>query len=92
MLAESVARIHRRNSIALGLPAFTVPGITTLVSDGEEIEIGYADRQVLAGDGTLLAPLADFPASAERVYEAGVPSAVLRERLAEVGFPAPVPA
>jgi 3-isopropylmalate/(R)-2-methylmalate dehydratase small subunit len=92
VLAESVARIHRRNSIALGLPTFTVPGITTLISDGDEIQINYANRQVLADDGTLLAPLPDFPASVERVYEAGGLSAVLRERLAEIGFPAPEPA
>jgi 3-isopropylmalate/(R)-2-methylmalate dehydratase small subunit len=92
VLAESVARIHRRNSIALGLPTFTVPGITGLVSEADEIEIDYPNRRVLAGDGHELATLASFPDSVERVYEAGGLSSVLRERLAELGFPAPEPA
>jgi 3-isopropylmalate/(R)-2-methylmalate dehydratase small subunit len=92
VLAESVARIHRRNSIALGLPTFTVPGITALISDGEEIAIDYPNRQVLAADGHPLAALASFPDSVERVYEAGGLSNVLRQRLADLGFPAPEPA
>jgi 3-isopropylmalate/(R)-2-methylmalate dehydratase small subunit len=92
VLAESVARIHRRNSIALGLPTFTVPGITALVSEADEIEIDYPNRRVLAGDGHELATLTSFPDSVERVYEAGGLSSVLRERLAELGFPAPEPA
>ncbi|MGH3246144.1 MAG: hypothetical protein ACRDOI_08040 [Trebonia sp.] len=92
VLAESVARIHRRNSIALDLPTFTVPGITALISEADEIAIDYQNRRVLDADGSMLAELPGFPPSVEQVYEAGGLSAVLRRRLAERGFAAPGPA
>jgi 3-isopropylmalate/(R)-2-methylmalate dehydratase small subunit len=88
VLAESVARIHRRNSIALGLPTFAVPGITALVGEGDEIEIDYPGRRVLDADGRTLTVLPGFPASVERVYEAGGLSNVIRQRLTEQGFTA----
>ncbi|HEY6494560.1 MAG TPA: hypothetical protein VIZ43_14895 [Trebonia sp.] len=88
VLAESVARIHRRNSIALGLPTFAVPGISALVGEGDEIEIDYPGRRVLDADGRTLAALPGFPASVERVYEAGGLSNVIRHRLVEQGFAA----
>jgi 3-isopropylmalate/(R)-2-methylmalate dehydratase small subunit len=91
VLAESVARIHRRNSIALGLPTFAVHGIAAVISDGDEIEVDYPGRRVLDRDGNTLAVLPAFPASVERVYEAGGLSNVMRQRLAEQGF-APVSA
>jgi 3-isopropylmalate/(R)-2-methylmalate dehydratase small subunit len=86
VLAESVARIQRRNSIALGLPTFAVPGITALFNDGDVIEVDYPGRRVLGVDGHTLAVLPAFPASVERVYEAGGLSNVMRQRLAEQGF------
>jgi 3-isopropylmalate/(R)-2-methylmalate dehydratase small subunit len=88
VLAESVARIHRRNSIALGLPTFAVPGITALVGEGDEIQIDYPGRRVLDSSGRPLAALPAFPASVERVYEAGGLSNVIRHRLVERGFAA----
>jgi 3-isopropylmalate/(R)-2-methylmalate dehydratase small subunit len=91
VLAESVARIHRRNSIALGLPTFAVPGIAALAGDGDEITVDYPGRRVLGAGGSTLAALPGFPASVERVYEAGGLSSVIRDRLAELGF-APVEA
>jgi len=78
--------------VALGLPTFAVPGITAVISDGDEIEIDYPNRRVLAADGSTLAVLPGFPPSVEQVYEAGGLSAVLRQRLAERGFFAAEPA
>lgn len=46
VLAESIARIQRRNSIALGLPAFVVPGIQSFAEEGEHLEVDYANRVV----------------------------------------------
>ena len=39
VVAESVARIYFRNSIAIGFPIFQIPGITQMVEEGDELEI-----------------------------------------------------
>jgi 3-isopropylmalate/(R)-2-methylmalate dehydratase small subunit len=88
VLAESVARIQRRNSIALGLPTFAIPGIAALAGEGDVIEIDYPHHRVTDAGGRTLAALPSFPETVERVYEAGGLSSVLRERLTERGFPA----
>jgi 3-isopropylmalate/(R)-2-methylmalate dehydratase small subunit len=85
-LAESVARIHRRNSIALALPAFAVPGISQLVQDGDIVEVDYAARVVrnISAGGEL--PLPELPASVVAVYRAGGIFQVIAEKLAERGI------
>jgi 3-isopropylmalate/(R)-2-methylmalate dehydratase small subunit len=89
VLAESVARIHRRNSIALALPTFVVPDITSLVADGDELEVDYAAREVRDLTRGTRAALPELPPSVERVYRAGGLFNVIKERLAEQGFVAP---
>jgi 3-isopropylmalate/(R)-2-methylmalate dehydratase small subunit len=86
VVAESVARIHRRNSIALAFPIFSVVGITSLAEDQDEIEIDYAAGSVrnLTRGGALDVP--PFPASVLEVYAAGGISEVIRRRLAGMGF------
>ena len=86
VLAESVARIYRRNSIALALPTFVVPGIMDLVEDGGQLEIDYAGGAVrnLTSGGEL--PLARFPRSVEQIYELGGISRVIVEKLAQRGI------
>jgi len=89
VLAESVARIHLRNSIALALPTFVVPGIAAFVEDGQELEIDYAGgtvRNATAG-GTL--PLGRLPESVERIYELGGLYPVIADRLAREGIVPP---
>jgi 3-isopropylmalate/(R)-2-methylmalate dehydratase small subunit len=89
-LAESVARIHRRNSIALALPAFAVPGISELVSDGDIIEVDYPARVVRNVSTGAGLTLPELPASVVAVYRAGGISQVILEKLAERGIvPAP---
>jgi 3-isopropylmalate/(R)-2-methylmalate dehydratase small subunit len=86
VLAESVARIYLRNSIALALLTFAVPGITDLAADGDELEIDYAGgvvRNLSSGD-TL--PVARFPKSVEQIYELGGISRVIVKKLAEQGI------
>ena len=39
VVAESIARLYYRNSIAIGFPAFQVPGITEMVAEGDELQI-----------------------------------------------------
>ena len=39
LIAESIARLYFRNSIAIGFPVFQIPGITQVVKEGDELEI-----------------------------------------------------
>lgn len=85
VLAESIARIHRRNSIALAFPAFTVPGITDGVQDGDEIEIDYRGGVVRSITRDFQTPLPKLPPSVEQIYEAGGIMQVIARRLADQG-------
>lgn len=91
VLAESVARIHRRNSIALALPTFVVPGIAAFVSDGDTLEIDHCAGVVrnLTVGGELVLP--KLPDSVLAIYRAGGLGAVIRTRLAAEGI-IPTPA
>lgn len=86
VLAESVARIYRRNSIALALPTFVVPGVTELAADGDRLEIDYAGGVVrnLTSGGELRLPR--FPRSVELIYELGGIAQVIVEKLARQGI------
>ena len=86
VLAESIARIHRRNSIALAFPAFAVPGIADRVDDGDEIEIDYAGGVVRNLTKHSDMPLQKFPPSVEQIYDAGGIVRVIARRLAEQGI------
>jgi 3-isopropylmalate/(R)-2-methylmalate dehydratase small subunit len=86
VVAESVARIHRRNSIALALPTYSIRGITSLVEDGGEIEIDYRSRVIrnVTSGGELLLP--HFSESVEEIYAEGGISEVIRAKLARAGI------
>lgn len=86
VIAESVARIYLRNSIALALPIFSVPGITQLVADGDEVEIDYAGGVVRNLKSGCTLPLAKFPASVEQIYQAGGIGQVIARELAAQGI------
>jgi 3-isopropylmalate dehydratase small subunit len=86
VVAESVARIHRRNSIALALPTFVVPGIAGFVADGDAIEIDHGAgvvRNQRTG-GELVLPR--LPDSVLAIYRAGGLTAVIKARLTEAGI------
>jgi 3-isopropylmalate dehydratase small subunit len=86
VVAESVARIHRRNSIALALPTFVVPGIAGFVADGDAIEIdhgaGVVRNQRTGGE----LDLPRLPDSVLAIYRAGGLTAVIKARLTEAGI------
>jgi 3-isopropylmalate/(R)-2-methylmalate dehydratase small subunit len=46
VLAESFARIFFRNSINIGLPVIECKGISTEVSEGDEIEVDFAAGKI----------------------------------------------
>lgn len=86
VLAESVARIHMRNSIALALPTFAVPGISTLVADGDILEVDYSAgivRNTMSGKEL---PLKKLPAMVEQIYEMGGLTPLIARKLAEEGI------
>ncbi len=86
VLAESVARIYRRNSIALALPTFAVPGITELVNDGDQLEVDYDAGVVRNVTTNRELPIARFPGSVEQIYELGGISQVIVKKLASRGI------
>jgi 3-isopropylmalate/(R)-2-methylmalate dehydratase small subunit len=86
VLAESVARIHRRNSIALGLPTFALPGIGALVEEGDEIEVDYPAGVLRNVTGGTELALPRLPASVEEIYQAGGLFRVIAQRLAAQGI------
>ena len=86
VIAESVARIHRRNSIALALPTYAVHGITEFVEDGDSVEVDYRSRVIrnLTRGGELALP--SLSESVEEIYEEGGISEVIRAKLARAGI------
>jgi len=86
VLAETLARIFRRNSIALALPCFAVSGIGGIVEDGDRLRVDYAGRKATnLTTGRELA-LPTLPPSVEAVYRAGGLTQVILHRLAEQGI------
>jgi 3-isopropylmalate/(R)-2-methylmalate dehydratase small subunit len=85
VLGESIARIHRRNSIALAFPTFAVPGVTDLVDDGDVIEVDYPAKVVrnVTRGGELAIPV--LPSGVEEIYEAGGILQVVQQRLVARG-------
>ena len=86
VLAESVARIHMRNSIALALPTFVVPGISGSVNDGDVVEVDYEAGLVRNVSTGVQLPLRKLPAAVERIYELGGLTPVIAQKLAEEGI------
>lgn len=71
VIAESFSRIFYRNSIAIGLPALTCPGITDGVSEGDELEVDFDDGVVhnrTTGDAF---PFESLPPEIQSVFDAG---------------------
>jgi 3-isopropylmalate/(R)-2-methylmalate dehydratase small subunit len=91
VLAESVARIHMRNSIALGLVTMAVPGISGLVEDGDELELDYGALSVRNARSGRSLPIKKLPGMVEQMYALGGISALMAKKLAEEGIVPPVP-
>ncbi len=71
VVAESFARIYYRNSVNIGLPALTCPGVTEHVSEEDEIEIGLGNGVIqnhTTGRDVEFEPLDDVVQS---IYDAG---------------------
>lgn len=86
VLADSVARIFRRNSIALALPTFGVPGVSELVADGDDLVVDYPAGLVRNPATGAELPMPAMPPSVEEIYDSGGLVAVIGNKLAAMGI------
>lgn len=86
VLADSVARIFRRNSIALALPTFGVPGVSGLVADGDDLVVDYPAGLVRNPATGAELPMPAMPPSVEEIYDSGGLVAVIGNKLAAMGI------
>jgi 3-isopropylmalate/(R)-2-methylmalate dehydratase small subunit len=62
LVAEEFNSLFLRNSINFGLPAVTIPSVTSAISDQDHIVLNVRKATIAKADGTLLTgnPLPDF--------------------------------
>jgi 3-isopropylmalate/(R)-2-methylmalate dehydratase small subunit len=87
VLAESVARIFRRNAIALAFPVFVAPGVSGLVADGDPVTVDYPARRVVNTRTGASLPVRAWSPGVEDVYAGGGLARVITARLTELGHP-----
>lgn len=71
IVAESVARLFLRNSIARAIPIFIAPGVSGIVNDGETLEVDYPQRRVRNPASGAAAEIRPFPPLIEQIFECG---------------------
>lgn len=88
ILAESVARLFLRNSIARAIPIFVAPGITGIVQDGETVEVDYPAGVVRVPATGASVELRRFPPVIEQIFAAGgLPESAYARYMRESGQP-----
>ena len=71
ILAESVARLFLRNSIARAIPIFMAPGVSGIVQDGETLEVDYPAGVVRNVATGAYVEVRKFPPLIEQMFAAG---------------------
>jgi len=89
VVAESVARIYFRNSIATGMPIFAVPGIVRLVEEGDEMEIDMERWKVRNRTSGRELPIQPYSPIVQNILEGGGILQVLRQRILAEGHGQP---
>ncbi|HEX2865142.1 MAG TPA: homoaconitate hydratase [Deinococcales bacterium] len=56
IVARSFARIHYRNLLNLGIPAFVAPDVVDALQDGDEVDFDLEGATVTTPDGVLRLP------------------------------------
>jgi len=80
IVAESVARLFFRNSIARAIPIFIAPGVTGIVNDGDTLEVDYPAGVIRNPATGASVALKKFPPMIERIFAAGGLPEFARER------------
>jgi 3-isopropylmalate/(R)-2-methylmalate dehydratase small subunit len=70
VLAESFARIFFRNAINIGLPIVECPGISSMVKEGEPVDVDLTAGRITLASGKTLS-ITPFPAFMERIVREG---------------------
>lgn len=71
IVVESVARLFLRNSIARAMPIVIAPGVTSIVEDGQTLEVAYAEGVVRNPATGKQVVLRKFPPLIEQIFAAG---------------------
>ena len=80
IVAESVARLFLRNSVARAIPIFVAPGVAGIVQDGETLEVDYPQGLVRNPASGKSVALRKFPPLIEQIFECGGLPEFARER------------
>ena len=80
IVAESVARLFLRNSVARAIPIFVAPGVAGIVQDGEMLEVDYPKGIVRNTASGKTVALRKFPPLIEQIFECGGLPEFARER------------
>lgn len=82
IVCDSISRIYYRNAIAYGIPAFSVKGVSSMIEEGQSLEISMTDNSVtlknLASGETMQA--SPMPEIMQNVLEAGGIYNLLKQR------------
>ncbi len=81
VIAESVARLFFRNSVAIGFPALQVPGITGMVEEGDVLQVdmtAWTIRNLTNGKTAVMEPYSEL---VQRIIEAGGILQMLKARV-----------
>lgn len=71
IVVESVARLFLRNSIARAIPMLIAPGVTSIVEDGQTLEVAYAEGKVRNPATGKAVEVRKFPPLIEQIFAAG---------------------
>lgn len=71
VVAESFARLYYRNSIAIGLPAITCPGVATAVESGDVVEVDLEQNAVRNLDTGVVCDSEPLNDTIQEIFDAG---------------------
>jgi len=81
VIAESFARIYFRNAIAIGFPAYEVPGITQIAEEGDRLEIDLESCRVKNLTNGKSVPFKPHSDMVKKILDAGGIFEMMRQRL-----------
>lgn len=85
LVAESIARLYFRNSIAIGFPVFQIPGITGMVEEGDELEIDMQAWKLRNLSSKVVIDIEPHVNLIQEILAAGGILKVLKERIEPKG-------